>query len=652
MRASHSPLRTFLWFVLSLTAWLAAGRAAGAEARWRQLPLFGGPVASIAAAPSDPRVVYAVPYGGGLFRSDDGGDTWASPSAAASIRGYGRVTVSPADPQEVAMTSTNLPVPHFGRSHDGGTTWERVTVGPPTEVGGVIEVVYDPADPARLYARTYSGLFLSTDDGRSWRRLAFAGSWVSRLYVDPQVPTRLLALVYLPQGGTALLASGDRGATWIERISSAFLGGFLTFAVDPVHAGTIYLTDGVGLLVSEDDGVTWHETARNLTGLTDLATTPSGALLAASYYGVERSTNRGETFGRLRAGDSINRLAVASDGTVYAAADSGIWRSTTDGATWSRSHQGVAAQYVLGLAASGGAQPTLLAAGKGLFRSTAEGASWSRVPNSSGIGYFNPYFPPYQLTFSPTDPKLAFAVLDGGVFRSPDSGVTWRQISPLRGYSLGRVESPRFAFAFDPRDPLTIYFFAGFKGPLDSPNRRFSFYSDDGGATWNRRFRAPEITSVAIDPHRTSTLVGTTAKGLLRSDDRGLHWRPIAPEIGKPTTVAFDPQGMLYVGTEQAGVWASRDGGTMFRPFGRGLDGARIALLHADPSRPGRLFATVARRGVFLWDGETPGWRKLALDFPTAALEEGLIALDPSGEGALYAATWGRGVYRLDLGGL
>src|SRR5262245_13313281 len=173
MRASREPWRLAA-LLLGLTGSLAAGSAAGAEPRWRQLPLSGGPVLSIAAAPSDPRVVYTSTYGGGLFRSDDGGATWASPGAAA-LRGYGRVSVSPADPREVSLTATQLPNPHYSRSRDGGATWERVTVGPASEVGGVIDVVHDPSDAARLYARTWNGLFRSTDGGRTWRRLAFPG---------------------------------------------------------------------------------------------------------------------------------------------------------------------------------------------------------------------------------------------------------------------------------------------------------------------------------------------------------------------------------------------------------------------------------------------------------------------------------------------
>lgn len=652
MRASNRTPRECLFSALCLVSLFASEQAAGAEARWRQLPLFGGPVLSVAAAPSDPGVVYAASYGGGLFRSDDGGALWASTGATAAMRGYGEISVSPFDPLDVAFATARFPQPpHWSRSRDGGATWERVTVAASDEAG-VLGVTYDPTIPRRLYARTRKGLFRSTDDGRSWSRLAFANARVGRLYIDPQNAERLIALVYFPRG-SALLWSVNGGATWTEKASSAFFDGFVAFAVDPIHSQTIYVTDGAGLLVSEDDGASFVETALNfLTGITDLATTPSGTLVVSRFYGIVRSVDHAETFERNRTGDEFHRLAVGADGTIYAAADFGIWRSRNDGEGWRLSHRGVTAQYVFGLAASGGPRPSLLAAGKGLFRGTAQGESWSRVPEASGIGFFNPFFPPYRLTFSPVDPKLAFAVLDGGVFRSPDAGVSWRKIAPLQDYVLGQTHSHRFAFAFDPRDPLKVYFFAGFEVSNGGPHRTFSFYSADGGETWIRRTRAPEIASVAIDPHRTDTLIGATASGLLRSDDRGIHWRPIAPEVPKPAVVAFDPRGTLYAGTESEGVWASRDGGAAFRPLGRGLDGARIASLLADPTRPGRLFAAVGGRGVFVWEPGAAAWKKLALDFPTAAFVEGLIALDPSGEGALYAATFGRGVYRLDLGDL
>ena len=64
------------------------------------------------------------------------------------------------------------------------------------------------------------------------------------------------------------------------------------------------------------------------------------------------------------------------------------------------------------------------------------------------------------------------------------------------------------------------------------------------------------------------------------------------------------------------------------------------------------LFAAVPQRGAFVWDERASHWRRLAEGLPTAQFEDGLIALDPSTPGALYAATSGRGVFRLDLGDL
>src|SRR5262249_48855635 len=157
---------------------------------------------------------------------------------------------------------------------------------------------------------------------------------------------------------------------------------------------------------------------------------------------------------------------------------------------------------------------------------------------------------------------------------------------------------PRLAFAFDPRDSRKVYFFAGFSGPIDAPRVNFSFSSSDAGATWVRRRLVPELTSVAIDPRSTDTLVATTAQSLLRSDDVGRHWHPSAPAFPRPPPVAFDRRGALSGGTGRTGVWSSRDGGTTFQPMGRGLEPGRIASLLPDPAQPGRLFASIPQRGV------------------------------------------------------
>ena len=82
-----------------------------------------------------------------------------------------------------------------------------------------------------------------------------------------------------------------------------------------------------------------------------------------------------------------------------------------------------------------------------------------------------------------------------------------------------------------------------------------------------------------------------------------VSWEKQINDYGNMEKVAVTYHGgMLYVGTESAGVWASRGGGVTFRPLGHGLERGRIATLLADPGHPGRLFAAIPFPGlVYSW---------------------------------------------------
>src|SRR5579884_4566808 len=97
-------------------------------------------VGAIAVAAADPNVVYAgmgeaciranVSHGDGVYRSDDGGDTWRHLGLAAT-RHIARVRIHPDDPDVVYVAAFGHawgPNPERGvfRSCDGGRTWERV----------------------------------------------------------------------------------------------------------------------------------------------------------------------------------------------------------------------------------------------------------------------------------------------------------------------------------------------------------------------------------------------------------------------------------------------------------------------------------------------------------------------------------------------
>lgn len=126
----------------------------------RELPVY-----VVAPDPTRPGRLLAGTIGGGLYRSDDGGGSWQPAGAGIppttnvfSIAGTGERGLA-------AGTSVG-----FFRSDDGGQSW----VWSKTALGHtrVIALASDPAAPGRLVAGADDGVYVSTDAGRSWRRLA------------------------------------------------------------------------------------------------------------------------------------------------------------------------------------------------------------------------------------------------------------------------------------------------------------------------------------------------------------------------------------------------------------------------------------------------------------------------------------------------
>ncbi len=163
-------------------------------------------VGALAVSPSKPDILYVgmgqittrydIGAGDGVYRSDDAGRSWRHLGLAAS-RHIGAILVDPRDP-DVAWVAALGPV--FGpggergvyRTADGGKTWKRTLFV--SENTGAVDLAMDPADSRVVFASVWqvryrpwlnyftpdigpeSGLYKSTDGGRTWRRVT-GGGW-------------------------------------------------------------------------------------------------------------------------------------------------------------------------------------------------------------------------------------------------------------------------------------------------------------------------------------------------------------------------------------------------------------------------------------------------------------------------------------------
>ncbi|MDX1545677.1 MAG: T9SS type A sorting domain-containing protein [Rhodothermales bacterium] len=606
-------------------------------------------IGDVAVDPSNPQTLYVGTgeangghnnfAGAGLYKSDDGGTTWRF-LGLEKTTSIGRVLVDPERPQRVfvaAVGSYFAAHPERGlyRSDDGGETFERVLFV--NDSTGVIDVVQRPDDPDVLLAATWerargpfeatlagddSGVWRSDDGGDTWTRLGPADGLpagpagrigLSLSHGHPDVVYALYTDGYRYRG---LYRSDDGGRTWrdadtddeVRAGTRAFSWYFGQVRAHPRDPDVVFVLD-VRMSASLDGGGSWRRT----DGLEGggalhvdhhaLAFHPSDPriVIAGNDGGLARSTNGGATWTPLGGLPITQFYEIAADPTdperFYGGTqDNGVIVSNGPGG-WQRILGGDG--FYIAVDPTDPATVYAESQNGGLVKFTAEGAASATegIPRDEPRNWSTP------VVMDPQNPQRLYYGTNR-IWRTEDGATTWTPISPDLTRRLGLdLIGTVTTIAVAPSDPRVLY-----AGTDDG----YVWVSEDDGATWRNVTRAPLpfrwVTRLAVDPTDPRTAYATYSglkwrdpePHVFRTRDAGATWDDVTANLPDAPVNAFtidtlDPR-VLYLGSD-VGAFVSLDAGGTWQPLGTGLPAVSVydLTLYDDGTRRFLLAGTHGR---------------------------------------------------------
>lgn len=612
----------------------------------------GGRITDVVMHPSDLETIYAATASGGVWKSADAGGYWTPISDDLPSLSIGDIAIDPFDKNTIYCGT--------GETNGGGGS-----------------VTYDGR-----------GLFKSTDAGETWVSLGLENTGsIGRIEVDPESPQRIFvaAMGHLfennPERG--IYRSLNGGLTWDKTLFINDSTGVIDLAIHPSDPDTIF-------------AVSWERTRR-----------PNMRRYGGPGCGIWRSTDGGDTWTKLSGNgfpasdNNLGRIGIAiaptAPGTLYAicAKESGpylgTFKSTNNGDTWTS----VTSFTSDPLYSSFGwwfgqirIDPTnaarVYSLGVDWVKSLNGGASWGDVSPYLHADY-------HALYIHPANPQFMVAGNDGGVYISPDGGATWTH----RPFPITQFYTSEINF----QNPTHFYGGAQDNGTwrtLDgSLDNWETFYGGDGfvtlvnpendaiyyaefqygnlygsnGASAPQSLRYNWNTPYVFDPANPDIMyIG--AERLFRSDNGGLEWAPISPDLsngpagsggvvyGTISSIAvspIDPKTIL-AGTDDGNVWVTANGGANWSKVSATLPKRWITRVVADLWDKNTIYVCLsgfrhADDMAHIYKSTNLGqtWTDAGGDLPDIPVND--MILDPEDPNAWYIAT-DAGVFATYSGGV
>ncbi|MBS1509665.1 MAG: hypothetical protein JST86_02395 [Bacteroidetes bacterium] len=641
------------------------------------------------------KIVYATFATGGVWKTEDAGQTWKPIFDQQGTLSIGNMAIAPSD-------------------HN---------------------VIYVGTGEANIFRASLPGLgmFKSVNGGKTWKHLGLeATSTIARVVVHPKNAN----IVYVAAGGNewsynkerGVYVTKDGGKTWNKILGNDDHSGCIDLRMDPADPNTLYASmwnrirkrwsdpvpeDNDFIYKTTDGGKTWKPITNGLPntkktgriGIDISRSNPNVLYAFVDNHDKKREPRPGEK-------DSYGRIKeiVVKGVEVYRSDDKGEhWTKMTENNDFMERFCGTYGWVMGQVRVNPQNENCLYILGLAMARSYDGGKTWKRFSPTDTTGDYI-HGDNHALWIDPADSNYIINGDDGGVALTYDGGKKWsnfyKKIPTTQFYNV----------AYDFNDPFNIIGSVQDEGSLRGSINNTYGVKDTAINTW-KFGPGGEGVIHAVDPGDANTIYTSTFYGrlikanlglpdslqirdiapkkaedeevhrgewlaytmisphdrltiyhgmqyLFKSADSGFSWKRISPDLsynnkqkmGRTpyainhqaiTAIAESPftKGLLYVGTDDGRVWTSPDDGAHWNEITIGLpENRHVSRIIASMFDASTLYVTLNDRRednitpyIFKSTDKGNTWIAVSGTLPYSPVN--VIREDPSNKNILFCGT-------------
>ncbi len=659
-----------------------------------------GRITGIAPSPTDPNTIYVAAAGGGVWKTTNGGSTWAALTDNQATLNMGSIALAPSNPSIIYAGTGEASTPFFDsfpgrgilKSTNAGASWTLLGQSV-FDRRSIAKIVVDPASPDIVFAAVAdfangavagnTGIWKSTNGGATWTNTTSAtvpGDAFVDMVMDPSNSQVVYAAAANPAGNAlnSVYKTTDGGLNWAVSGNFPVGGneGRISLAIAPTHSNIVYAAVAdtsnsqlLGVYQTTNSGSSWTALAGipNFAGgqaFYDLSigvdpTDASGnTFYAAGQAGansfirvvvtpgsppttavqdISGGTNSPHADHHVMAFDAANHLLEGNDG--------GIWRleTLTPALTWANLNGNLGITEFVGVALDPSA--TNIAYGgsqdNGSEKYTGS-TTWTAI--AGGDGGF--------VRVDQANHATVYHEFYGtNLVRSTDSGATFPTNITPPGATGGLFYVP---YILDPSNSKRmLYGTATLYQTTDATAGTPTWTSIGVAGTNGFNTGGSNIVSIAIAKSHANTIYVTTGSQIFSTTNAGASWTNVSiPSFGSGITdLQVDPfnSQVVYAVRAKTGngkLFRSGDGGTTWTNISSDLPDEVARSLVIDPRTTPETLYLGNDIGVYASFNQGGSWVRYGSGMPNVQVKQLELQLN-NGVNLLGAATYGRGLFEI-----